>query len=241
MTAIASAMILAAGFGTRMGELTRTRPKPLLPVGGRPMIDLALDLARDAGATEAVVNLHYLGEQIRTHLSNRAVPAVHFSPEDPILDTGGGVVKALPLLTGPAFFTLNSDAVFSGVNPLAQLAAAWTPDEMDALLLLVPVMQTRAYTRAGDFFLDAQTGVPARRGAAATAPFVYAGAQVIARSALDHAPTDAPGGAFSMNIIWDALLARGRLKAIAYAGQWVDVGTADGLAEAERTLADHTA
>ncbi len=234
---ISSAMILAAGFGTRMGELTRTRPKPLLPVRGCPMIDLALDLIRDAGTPEAVVNLHYLGDQIRAHLAGRQSPEIRFSPEDPILDTGGGVVNALPLLTGPAFLTLNSDAVFSGTNPLAQLCGAWNPDETDALLLMVPVGQTRAYTRAGDFFLDTETCVPTRRGAAERAPYVFAGAQIIARTAL----ANAPDGPFSMNVIWDRLLTEGRLRAVSYPGLWIDVGTPDGLNEADAILANQPA
>ncbi|MEO1493231.1 MAG: nucleotidyltransferase family protein [Pseudomonadota bacterium] len=237
MTRILSAMILAAGFGTRMGALTQTRPKPLLTVGGRPMIDLALDLVAEAGADTAVVNLHYLGDQIRAHLSERTAPAIAFSPEDPILDTGGGVVQALRLLTGEAFFTLNSDSIFAGPNPLGTLAGAWQPDRMDALLLMVPVGQTRAYTRAGDFFLDPATGLPERRGAADSAPFVYAGAQIIARKAL----TGAPDGAFSMNLIWDRLLAERRLRAVSYPGLWVDVGTPEGLAEADAILAQSPA
>ncbi len=232
MTGIQSAMILAAGFGTRMGALTKSRPKPLLPVCGRPMIDLALDLAAEAGVEETVVNVHYLADQIRDHLAKRELPAVLFSPEDPILDTGGGVVNALPKLRGDAFLTLNSDAVFCGPNPLSILSAAWSPADMDALLLLVPVTQTRAYTRAGDFFLDAGSGLPARRADAEKAPFVYAGAQLISRAALSDAPT----GAFSMNVIWDKLLQSKRLRAVSYPGLWVDVGTAEGLAAADEIL-----
>jgi len=234
MNEINSAIILAAGYGTRMGALTKTCPKPLLPVGGRPMIDIALDLAADAGATTAVVNLHYLGEQIRSHLRDRQQPGIVFSPEDPILDTGGGVVNALPMLTGDAFFTLNSDAVFEGANPLRILANSWDPAVMDAILMLVAIEQTRAYRRAGDFSLDAEAGSPRRRGSADTAPYVYAGAQLISRCAFD----DAPAEAFSMNVIWDRLLSKGRLRAVTYPGLWVDVGTAEGLAVADTVLND---
>jgi MurNAc alpha-1-phosphate uridylyltransferase len=230
----ASAMVLAAGFGTRMGELTRTCPKPLLCINGRPMIDLALDLVADAGAEVAVVNLHYLGDQIREHLEGRVVPEVLFSEEQPeILDTGGGVVKALPLLRGGPFFTLNSDAIFAGPNPLSHLSGAWRPEDMDALLLLVARSRTHAYSRAGDFFLSTEGTAPVRRGDSKTAPLVYSGTQIIAPSALN----DAPEGPFSMNLIWDRLLTEGRLAAVVYPGDWVDVGTAEGLAAADQVLA----
>jgi N-acetyl-alpha-D-muramate 1-phosphate uridylyltransferase len=231
---LTSAMVLAAGFGTRMGALTRSRPKPLLSVGGRALIDHALDAAVAAGARRAVVNLHYLGGQIRAHLAGRAAPQIAFSEETPeILDTGGGIVQALPLLGPGAFFSLNSDAVFAGSNPLAALAGAWAPGRMDALLLLVPVSRARAYSRPGDFFLGAEGQSPRRRGAAATAPLVFSGAQIIAPRAL----AAAPAGPFSLNLVWDRLIAEGRLGAITYSGEWVDVGTPEGLAEAERTLA----
>lgn len=227
-------MVLAAGFGTRMGALTRSRPKPLLRVAGRALIDHALDTAEAAGARRAVVNLHYLGGQIRAHLAGRVAPEIVFSEEAPeILDTGGGVVQALPLLGSGAFFALNCDALFAGPNPLAALAGAWAPERMDALLLLVAVGRARAYSRSGDFFLDAEGHAPRRRGAAASAPLVFSGAQILAPRAL----AGAPGGPFSLNLVWDRLIAEGRLGAVTYPGDWVDVGTPEGLAEAERTLA----
>jgi N-acetyl-alpha-D-muramate 1-phosphate uridylyltransferase len=228
-----TAMVLAAGFGTRMGALTRTRPKPLLAVGGRALIDHALDAAAAAGVRRAVVNLHYLGAQIRAHLAARMAPAVVFSEEAPeILDTGGGIVQALPLLGPRDFFALNSDALFAGRNPLGVLAGAWQPDRMDALLLLVPVERARAYTRAGDFFLDEEGAVPRRRGSAPIAPLVFCGAQVLSPRAL----AGAPPGAFSLNLVWDRSIGEGRLAAVTYPEEWVDVGTPEGLAEAERAL-----
>lgn len=229
-----SAMILAAGFGTRMGALTRARPKPLLTVAGRTLIDHALDAAAAAGVRRAVVNLHYLGGMIRAHLAGRTTPEIAFSEEGPaILDTGGGVVHALPLLGPGAFFVLNSDALFAGRDPLAVLAGSWQPERMDALLLLVPVARARAYTRAGDFFLDAEGGPPRRRGAAPMAPLVFSGAQILDPRALDGAPE----GPFSLNLAWDRLIGAGRLAAVTYPDAWVDVGTPEGLAEAERALA----
>jgi len=234
MTSPDRAMILAAGFGTRMGRLTADRPKPLLTIAGTPMIDHALDHAVRAGAGTAVINLHYRGDQIRRHLRGRTVPAVRFSDEQPrILDTGGGIVRALPLLGDGPFFVLNSDAIFAGPAPLGLLARAWRAG-LDGLLLLVPMARARAYTRPGDFFLPAEGGAPRRRGGAETAPLVYTGAQILRPEAF----AGAPEGAFSLNLIWDRLLAAGRLAAIGYPGAWVDVGTPAGLATAEQALAE---
>lgn len=226
------AMILAAGFGTRMGSLTRDCPKPMLPVAGRPMIDLALDQAEQAGVRHCVINLHYLGSTIRNHLSARPSPEILFSEETEILDTGGGVAQALPLLGNAPFFTLNSDAIFTAGNPFDRLRDAWRPEAMDALLLLVPVECALAYTRAGDFFLGADGEAPTRRENRDRAPLVYSGAQILSPSAL----LGTPSGAFSLNVVWDRLLAKGRLAAVTYNGNWVDVGTPDGLGMASSVL-----
>ena len=238
MSAPDTAMVLAAGLGTRMGPLTAHCPKPLLPLAGRPMIDLALDLCAAAGVARAVVNLHYLGHMIRAHLAARAAPAVTFSEETPgILDTGGGIAHALPLLGPAPFHVVNSDSVWLGPNPLDVLARAWDPAAMDALLLLVPRERARAYVRPGDFSLAAEGGAPRRREAGETAPLVYSGAQIVAPAAF----ADAPGGAFSMNLVWDRLIAAGRLAAVTYSGGWVDVGTPAGLVEAEAALRERHA
>jgi len=232
MSAPDTAMILAAGLGTRMRPLTDTCPKPLLPLQGRPMIDLVLDHAAAAGVRRAVVNLHYLGDMIRDHLAARAAPEIVFSDEQPqILDTGGGIAKALPLLGAAPFYTVNSDAVWVGPNPLALLAAAWQPARMDALLLLVPRERARSYTRPGDFFLANEGDVPAWRGDAGTAPLVYSGASIIAPGVFAKAPQ----GPFPL---WDALTAWDRVAAVSYPGGWVDVGTPAGLAEAEAALGE---
>ncbi|MDT8345144.1 MAG: nucleotidyltransferase family protein [Thermohalobaculum sp.] len=228
-------MILAAGLGTRMRPLTDTCPKPLLAVAGRTLIDRALDWAEGAGVARAVVNLHYLGHMIGAHLETRSHPEIVFSPEEPaILDTGGGIRQALPLLGGAPFFTLNSDAVFAGPNPLTLLAQAWRPGAVDALMLLVPRARARAYGRAGDFFLPAQGAAPVRRGAEVAAPLVFTGAQIIAPGAI----AGTPDGPFSLNLVWDRLLAAGRLGAITYPGVWVDVGTPAGLDAATQALAE---
>ncbi|SET85619.1 nucleotidyltransferase family protein [Oceanicella actignis] len=239
MSAPRVAMIMAAGLGTRMGALTADRPKPLLRAGGRALIDHALDRALEAGVTRAVVNLHWKADQLRAHLAARTRPRIVFSDEsDQLLETGGGIVRALPLLGEAPFYTLNSDAVWSGPAPLARLAAAWDPARMDALLLLVPRARAAAHAGRGDFFIEpADAEGPARlarRGARPEAPFVHTGAQIIAPGAF----ADAPRGAFSTNVIWDRLLARGRLFGVVHHGGWVDVGTPAGLAAAEALLAE---
>lgn len=225
-------MILAAGFGTRMGALTRSTPKPLLMVGGRTLIDHALDRAQDAGAARVVINLHYLGDQIQAHLARRTIPSIVYSNEQPeILDTGGGIVKALPDLADEPFHVLNSDAVFVGPNPLVLLADAWQTD-LDCLMLLVPRHRAIAYTRPGDFFLEQDGTPPLRRSDASQAPMVYTGAQILSPRAM----ADVPDGAFSLNLIWDRLISAGRLAAITYRGTWIDVGTPDGLGAADAAL-----
>jgi len=225
-------MILAAGLGTRMRPLTDNCPKPLLPLLGRPMIDLALDHAERAGVRRAVVNLHYLGGMIRDHLAERKLPEILFSEERPeILGTGGGIARALPLLGAAPFYAVNSDAVWVGPNPLEALAAAWEPERMDALLLLVPRARARSYTRAGDFFLPSEGDVPVWRGDAEAAPMIYTGASILAPGVF----ADAPRGRFAL---WDALTAWDRVAAVSYPGGWVDVGTPAGLAEAEAALGE---
>jgi len=236
MSAPTTAMVLAAGFGTRMGDLTKDTPKPMLHMAGRPLIDHGVDIAENAGAANVVVNLHYLGDQIRKHLASRTSPRVAFSEEQPeILDTGGGLKHALPLLGNDPVYVVNSDAVFAGPNPLVQLADAWDAEVMDVLLHMVPVKQAHAYTRAGDFFLDTDGEAPRRRGEADRAPLIYTGAQIVA----PHVFANTPTGPFSMNLIWDRLLECGRLAAVSYAGEWIDVGTPEGLIMAEHVLSEN--
>lgn len=227
MTAPAVAMTLAAGFGTRMGRLTANRPKPLLTVGGRALIDHALDRCEEAGVRRAVVNTHYLGGQIRAHLAGRRRPEIVFSPEDEILETGGGVARALPLLGEEPFYVVNADVLWRGPPPLAALAAAWDPARMDALLLTVPRAAARGHRGPGDFFESG--GRLARRGDAATAPLVFSGAHIASPALF----ADAPRGAFSLNLLWDRAIAAGRLFGVAYRGDWLDVGAPEGLALAE--------
>jgi len=234
MSAPDHAMILAAGLGTRMRPLTENCPKPLLPVAGRAMIDHALDHATGAGVSRVVVNLHYLGEKIRIHLAGRQLPRIAFSDEQPeILETGGGIVHALPLLGENPFYCINSDSIWVGPNPLGVLRESWKPAAMDALLLLVARERAHAYTRPGDFFLDREGGIPRRRADARTAPYIFSGAQILKPQVF----ADAPSGAFSINLIWDRLIGAGRLAAVIYPGDWVDVGTPEGLTVADACLA----
>lgn len=217
-------MIFAAGFGTRMGALTAERPKPLLPVAGRPLIDHAISLARDAGIDRIVANLHYKAQMLREHLAGTGVM---FSEEMPdILETGGGLRAALPLLGSGPVFTMNSDAVWSGPNPLHLLAKAWDPARMDALLLCIEKDRALGHQGAGDFVID--EGGRAARGPGA----VFSGVQIIRTDAL----ADIPQSAFSLNLLWDRMLGDGRLHALAYPGRWCDVGRPEGIALAESML-----
>lgn len=227
-----SAMVLAAGLGTRMRPLTNDRPKPLLDCADRTLLDRTLDRAAELGVRRAVVNAHYLAEQIEAHLETRHDFELQLSHERGApLETGGGVKGALGALDRDAFLVVNSDNVWTGRDALAPLLAAWDPGAMDALLLLVPIERATGYSRAGDFFLGAG-GRLIRRGAAARAPMVYTGAQIVTRRAFDGSPR----GAFSMNLVWDKLIEEGRAYGVACRAGWADVGTPEGLAEAARLL-----
>lgn len=222
-----AALIFAAGFGTRMGALTRARPKPLIEVGGKPLLDHALDLTQAAGVADVVVNAHYKSQMIESHLSGR--PDIHVSVEFPeVLETGGGLRKALPLLGDDPVFTLNSDAVWTGGNPLRTLCAAWDPDRMDALLLLIPPSRAMGHSGSGDFIAD--TNGRLERGPGA----IYTGAQIIRPTGI----ADIRPAAFSLNLLWDRFLARGRLFGVLHKGGWCDVGRPEGIAEAEAMLKD---
>jgi len=223
-------MVFAAGFGTRMGALTAHRPKPLIPVAGRALIDRALDLAAEAGCDPVVVNLHYLGQKIADHLAGRPV---RLSWErDRILETGGGLRHALPLLGSGPVATLNPDAVWTGPNPLVSLADHWDPVQMDGLLMLAPVEAVYPQGGRADFSMDAR-GRLSRHAETGGPGFVYLGAQIIRTDGL--ASIDAP--VFSLNRLWDAMIAEGRAFGLRHPGGWCDVGRPEGIAEAEAMLA----
>jgi MurNAc alpha-1-phosphate uridylyltransferase len=217
-------MLFAAGFGTRMGALTADRPKPLIPVAGRPLIDHALAIADAARASRRVVNLHWQGARLAAHLAGRRDVALSW--ERAILDTGGGLRAALPLLGPGPVFTLNTDAVWTGPNPLVTLAAAWAPGRMDALLLLAPPA-AGGPAAAGDFDRDAAGRLARGRG------LRFLGAQLIDPAAL----AGIAGPAFSLNAVWDRLIARGRLAGVLHPGGWCDVGTPEGIARGAALLA----
>lgn len=219
-------MLFAAGYGRRMGRLTADRPKPLVPVAGRPLIDHALDLADEAGIGRRVANLHYRPEILARHLEGRGVL---LSREDPILETGGGLRAALPLLGPGPLLTLNTDAAWRGPNPLRALLDAWSavPPGTEALLLCVPLERAHGRAAPGDFALGSD-GRLAWGG-----PVVYTGAQVIEPSPL----ADVPDPVFSLRRVWDGMIARGTLRGLMWPGAWCDVGHPEGIREAERMLA----
>ena len=218
-------MLFAAGFGTRMGALTAHQPKPLVRVAGRPLIDHALDVARSAGVSRIVVNLHYRGDQIVDHLVGHDIK---FSWEnDVILETGGGLRAAMPLLDGNPVLTLNPDVIWTGENPLRQLLSHWDATRFDALLLLLPVSRTGR--TKGDFAVG--DGGRISRGMGGE-DHLYVGAQMLRTDGL----LQMPEGAFSLNLYWDHLIARGRAFGVVHQGGWCDVGRPDGIDEAEAML-----
>ncbi len=222
-------MLFAAGFGTRMGQLTATRPKPLIPVAGRPLIDHALGLADEAGIPRCVANLHYLGAQLAAHLAGRNV-ALSWE-RDRILETGGGLRAALPLLGAGPVMTLNTDAVWTGQNPLTQLQAAWEDDRMDALLLLLPAAKASGHSGTGDFLLAPDGRITRAKGAAGA---VYLGAQILRTDRLSAISEPV----FSLNLLWDAMIAQGRAFGVIHQGGWCDVGHPEGITTAEAMLRD---
>ena len=217
-------MIFCAGFGRRMLHLTQDRPKPMVEVGGRTMIDRAIDIGTAAGAAPIVANTHYLPEVITPRLQARGVTISH-EPET-ILDTGGGLAAARPLVGPGPCWTLNPDSIFSGPNPLDLLEEAWR-DGMRALLLCVPLAQAKGRKGAGDFTLS--DGRLSFGG-----DHVYTGAQIIDPAVLESVPDRA----FSLRRVWEALAAENALHGIAYPGAWADVGHPDGIPLAESLLAD---
>jgi N-acetyl-alpha-D-muramate 1-phosphate uridylyltransferase len=230
-----TAMVLAAGLGERMRPLTDRLPKPLVRVSGKALLDHVLDRLAAAGIERAVVNVHYLANQIERHVAGRAKPQIAISDERAaLLGTGGGVVKALDKLGAEPFIHVNSDTIWiDGARPnLERLAEAFDPATMDALLLLAPVASSIGYAGRGDFSMTAD-GRLVRRGDNETAPFVYAGAALL-RPALF---ADAPAGAFALTRLFDRAAAARRLYGLCLEGVWMHVGTPDAIAQAEAAIA----
>ncbi len=228
-----TAMLLAAGLATRMRPASQGRPKALIEIAGKALIDHALDRLADVGVERAVVNTHYLSDQIERHLAGRKRPAIQISHEETILDTGGGIAQALPLLGAQAFYVVNAKIVWRGgqVEALSRLAAIWDERRMDGLLLLQPTVTAVGYEGPGDLSMD-QFGLVRFREPQEVAPFVYASIQILHPRLFDGAPK----GAFPLRPLWERAAASGRLYGLRHDGEWYHVATPQGLAEAEARL-----
>ena len=229
-------MVMAAGLGTRMRPLTNDRPKPLVQVMGKALIDHAIDRLVAAGVTLIVVNAHYKSDQLKTHLAKRKDVEIRISDEDDeILGTGGGIVKALQNFEGEPFFVLNSDSVWvEGMgHALDRMTERWNPDDMDALLLMASMVTALGFEGAGDFNMDSEghlTRVSDRR----VSPFAYPGVQIVHPRIFENAPK----GSFSMNVLWNVAIEKERLFGIRLDGVWMHVGTPEAVKEADAFLAD---
>jgi N-acetyl-alpha-D-muramate 1-phosphate uridylyltransferase len=234
-----TAMVLAAGLGTRLRPISDSVPKPLVEIGGRTLLDHAIDRLALVGVERVVVNLHYKAELVAAHLAareKRPPPRIELSREEQLLETGGGVKRALPLL-GEWFFVVNSDVFWldSRDYALARLAAAFDPERRDALLLLQRTVGAVGYEGAGgDYFLD-PLGTPRRRGEREIAPYLFTGIQLLHRRVFDGIGESR----FSLNVVYDRAERSGRLQAIVHDGEWYHVGTPEGLAATRARLSSH--
>ncbi|HET7190516.1 MAG TPA: nucleotidyltransferase family protein [Pseudolabrys sp.] len=232
------AMVLAAGLGTRMRPLTDTMPKPLVKVAGKPLVDHVLDRLAEADVEQAVVNVHYLADQLVRHLAPRARPRIVISDERGLLlGTGGGVRKALPELGEAPFFHVNSDAIWiDGARPnLARLADTFDASTMDGLLLLAPTVGSIGYSGRGDFAM-ASDGTLQKGGEQAVSPFVYAGAAILSPGLFKNSPA----GEFSLTLLFDRAAAAGRLHGLRLEGLWMHVGTPEAVTAAESAIRTST-
>jgi MurNAc alpha-1-phosphate uridylyltransferase len=224
-------MIFAAGSGTRMGALTATQPKPMIRVAGRPLIDHALEQALAAAADPIVVNLHYRGDQLAAHLADR--PVLLSWERDKVLETGGGLRKALPLLGHGPVATLNSDAAWTGENAITQLDAAWDETTMDALLLVAPPEHAVGHSAPPAFSMD-EDGRLSRHSITGGAGYIYTGAQIIRTDMLAGIKDEV----FSMWRLWERMIAARRFFGLIHQGGWCDVGQPGSIALAEQLLSD---
>ena len=227
-------MVLGGGLGKRMLPLTKDIPKPMVRLKGRTLIDHVLDRIADSGVRRAVVNVHYCADKLEAHVRQRKQPAILISDErQQLLDTGGGVTKALPLLGSEPFLIHNSDSVWiEGVGSnLERLFSFWNPDTMDSVMLLASAATSLGYDGAGDFAMD-KNGRLSRRGERQMVPFVFTGVSIAHPRMFEGAPQ----GPFSMNRLWDAAIDNGRLFGIRLDGLWMHVGTPEALVEAERWI-----
>ncbi|MAW88538.1 MAG: mannose-1-phosphate guanylyltransferase [Phyllobacteriaceae bacterium] len=231
-----TAFVLAAGLGTRMRPLTDTTPKPLIEIAGRSLLDRGLDVLAAAGVTRAVVNAHWLGEQIIAHAPTRRDIAITVSDERAeLLDSAGGIVKALPLLGKDPFFILNADTFWldGAVPALPSMAKAWDDATMDMILLLADPAHATGHTGGTDFLADPAGRLSRARGSAGG--YIYAGAALIHPRVFSNAPA----GPHSLNLHFDRLIGEGRLFGHVMDGQWITVGTPDAIAPAEEAIRRH--
>ena len=232
-----TAMVLAAGLGKRMRPLTASRPKPLIEVAGKPLLDHLLERLRAAGVEKAVVNVHYLADAMEAHLAKDAHGLeIKVSDERSLLlETGGGMVRAAPLIDCDPFLVVNSDNLWldGPADTLKLLASHWHDDKMDALLLLVPHARAQNHRGMGDFHMD-RSGRLRRRERSHVAPFVYTGVQILSKRLLEGAPE----GPFSANLLWDRAIQEGRCFGAVHQGLWFDVGTPQSIKATELILED---
>ncbi|MEP2989061.1 MAG: nucleotidyltransferase family protein [Parasphingorhabdus sp.] len=236
MTKVTTAMVMAAGLGTRMRPLTDNKPKPLVKVAGKAMIDHCFDKLAETSVENVVVNVHYFPDMLEAHLKTANYPfEVHVSDErSQLMETGGGLVKAQQLIEEYPFFCINSDNLWSDGSPssLEQLANFWDETRMDALLLVVPHSSARNYKGLGDFLLDSE-GHITRKAPGGEAPFIYTGVQLISKRLL----RDAPNGPFSTMKLWERAISEKRLFGFVHDGEWYEVGSPDAIAPTEAALA----
>ncbi|WP_430445883.1 nucleotidyltransferase family protein [Sphingorhabdus contaminans] len=233
-----TAMIMAAGKGTRMMPLTADRPKPLVEVAGTALLDHVLDHLRAAGVGRIVINAHYRASQVEEHMAAHAADfQVAISDErDLLLDTGGGLVRALPLISDDPFICVNADNWWTddGVNAFTRLMSEWDDEAMDVLMLLIPYAEANNTQGQGDFDLDAD-GRLSRRKPDQQAAYVWTGIQMLSKRLI----VDPPSDVFSTNIFWDRAIARGRCFGLVHQGLWFDVGYPDAIAATEAKLMSH--
>ena len=230
-----SAMVLAAGLGTRMRPISNIMPKPLVEIAGQSLLDHAIDRLETVGVERVVVNVHYKAGMIEAQLAARAHPRIEISREDELLETGGGVARALPLLD-KWFFVVNGDVFWldGKDHALARLADAFDPATMDAMLLFQRTVTAVGYEGQGDYFLD-PLGVPRRRGEREIAPFLFSGIQLLHRRLFDGITQRR----FSLNLLYDHAERSGRLRAIVHDGEWYHIGTPQGFAATRDRLNSH--
>ncbi|GGB33377.1 mannose-1-phosphate guanylyltransferase [Sphingomonas metalli] len=233
-----TAMVMAAGLGKRMRPLTITRPKPLVEVRGRPLIDHVFDRLRAAGIARVIVNVHYLADSLEAHL-RRTWPDMEIIISDEreqLLETGGGLVKAKPLMGEGPVLVVNGDSLWidGPVDTIRLLAARWDPAAMDALLLMVPFARANNLGGAGDFRLAPDGRIVGRRRAGTVAPFAFVGVQILNPAII----TGAPEGPFSTNLFWDRAIAAGRAYGQVHQGLWFEIGTPAAVTRTEAMLLD---